>query len=112
MVVELKQYQVGEMVEFGDNFPVKKFLAVEEHFRAAIVCIKEGQSLGPHKTPGDAVLSVISGKAVFNIDGQEHEVGRGAIFTIPSGTMHGVRALKDTVAQVAVHLPNGHPHDH
>lgn len=109
--MELKRYQVGEMVEFGENHPVKKFLAVTDHFRSALVCIKEGQTLGPHKTPGDAVLSVISGKAVFTIDGQEHEVGRGAIFTIPSGTMHGVLAVKDTVAQVAVHLPDGHRHD-
>lgn len=110
--MELRKFQVGELVEFGADHPVKKFLAVTDHFRSAIVCIKEGQSLGPHKTPGDAVLSVISGQAVFTVDGEEHEVGQGAIFTIPSGSMHGVRALKDTVAQVAVYLPNGQPHDH
>lgn len=111
--MEIRKFQVGEMVEFGEQRPVKKLLAVTDHFRSALVCLKEGQSLGPHRTPGDAVLSVISGRARFTVDGQEHEVGRGAIFTIPAGTMHQVLALKDTVAQVAVSLPGGQGHaDH
>ncbi len=44
----------------------------------------------------DEVWTVVSGKAVININGRNHEVLPGDTYTIPSGTPHSLTAIEQT----------------
>lgn len=53
----------------------------------------EGQSLGEHTAPFDAIVHVLEGRAAVTIGGTPHEVSAGEIVLIPAGQPHAVRAL-------------------
>ena len=43
-----------------------------------------------HKPPYDEVYYVLSGKAVLNLDGVEHEIVKDTVIFIPGGTIHSL----------------------
>lgn len=100
------RWQLGELVRFDAARPVRQILVDSERLRMAVICLKEGQELGRHPAPGEAVVHFHSGRAVFQAGGEEWEVGRGAIIRLRPGELHSVRALRDTVLTVCA-APGG-----
>lgn len=98
-------FQLDEVVAFHPERPVKKLLLSTERLRAAVICLGAGQALGEHAAPGEAVIHVLSGEAVFGVGGEARTVRRGTILHLPAGAPHSVTARTDAVLQVVVALP-------
>lgn len=55
-----------------------------------------GQSLKEHRTPMPAMLHVISGRVLFDADGQRDELLAGAVVYMSGGAPHAVTALAES----------------
>ncbi len=103
--MEPLKWQVGALVEFSAAGPARRVLVNADAARAALICLREGQELATHPAPGHAFVHVLSGRLAFAWPRGEEEVGRGALFYLPPGTPHSLRALKDSVVLVTVAAP-------
>lgn len=50
--------------------------------------------LSTHTAPGDALLQVLDGEALVNIDGKEMTVGAGEVVVMPANIPHSVNAVE------------------
>ena len=55
-----------------------------------------GASLTPHTANGDVVVTVVSGRVNFNVEGKEHEMKAGDVLVMPANTEHAVSALEQS----------------
>ena len=51
-----------------------------------------GESLSEHTTPHEALIHVVDGVALIDIDGVRHQVGEGQVIHLPGGVPHAVTA--------------------
>lgn len=104
-VVSSQVFQLDEVVAFHPERPVKKLLLSTDRLRSAVICLRAGQALGEHAAPGEAVIHVLSGRALVGVGGEAHEARQGTVLHLPAGALHSVAARADTVLQVVVALP-------
>lgn len=76
-------------------------ISIDEHGNKAVTkkkCIKAGSVIEEtaHKTHSE-VWTVLSGKAVININGRNHDALPGDTYNIPKNILHSLTAVKDTV---------------
>ena len=64
-----------------------------------------GRGPGPHRHPYDEVQFIRSGRALYNVNGEEFEASAGDILVIKAGEVHSFRNIGDEpLVQVDVHL--------
>lgn len=61
------------------------------------VSFAKGSCLTPHTADGDVVVTVVSGKLNFAIEGNNHELKGGDAIVMPAKTEHTVTALEDSI---------------
>lgn len=49
----------------------------------------------PHSHDCDQLAMIMSGRAIFNVGGQAHEVGPGSVFLIPANVEHYLEPVGD-----------------
>ena len=54
-----------------------------------------GSSAGAHTHPNEQFILVLSGQALFNIEGDEKHVGPGEIIHIPANAVHHNKVIGD-----------------
>ena len=57
-----------------------------------LMAFDEGTGLDPHRAPGDALLTVLEGKAVIVYEGMEYPMQAGESFRFDKNGLHSVRA--------------------
>ncbi|MFN0034815.1 MAG: cupin domain-containing protein [Saprospiraceae bacterium] len=98
----LVQPEVGAAIMLADqlDFRPEKFnskvLFREEGFNLTLFALLEGQEIPEHKTPRNAYLQCLKGKATVTIGGMEYPLGKGEIILLPKDILHGVKAWKKT----------------
>lgn len=72
---------------------------------AYLLSAQPGRGPGPHRHPYDEVQFVREGRGLYNVNGEEFEVGPGEILVIKAGEIHSFRCIGDApLLQVDVHL--------
>jgi len=51
-----------------------------------------GQSIAEHSAPFDALVQLIEGEMVVQLDGEDHGLRQGDLILMPAGVPHGLRA--------------------
>ena len=52
----------------------------------------KGESLDPHKAPGDALVTVLDGEGKYIVDGKAFVVKKGESAVLPANIPHAVEA--------------------
>lgn len=60
----------------------------------SLVTMQPNSVVQPHSHPHEQVGLVVEGTAIFCIGGEEKVLGKGAMYRIPSGVRHEVKALE------------------
>jgi quercetin dioxygenase-like cupin family protein len=72
---------------------------------AFLLSARPGQGPGPHRHPYDEIQFIREGRGLYNVSGQEFEVGAGDILVIKAGEIHSFRCIGEgPLVQVDVHL--------
>lgn len=74
----------------------RKLLLSNENGLVQLLTFGKGASLTPHTANGDVLVTVVSGRVNFNVEGSEKEMKAGDVIVLPANTEHAVSALEDT----------------
>lgn len=94
----LKNLAYGEPLSLADQVDylpgqiVSKTIAQNPALGMTLFAIPGGEGISAHKSPGDAFVYILDGKAEVTIDERKHEVKKGEYIIMPAGHPHGVAA--------------------
>jgi quercetin dioxygenase-like cupin family protein len=78
--------------QFAERGIVSKTLHDSPGMKLVLFCFEEGQSLSEHTAPFEAVLHVLEGKATIRLGDEDHDASPGALYVMPKGLVHAVKA--------------------
>lgn len=87
-----KVFVANELIDYTEGGVVSKELVHSQAGSVTLFSFDTGQQLSEHFAPYDALIQVVDGEMVLNVEGTDHHIKAGESFVIPSGARHAVRA--------------------
>ena len=81
-----------DLVSYQEDSIVSRIILKNRSGNVTLFAFSAGQSLSEHKTAHDVLVTVIDGKGIFELDGQQHQVEEGQVFLFPANIPHAVYA--------------------
>ena len=88
-----------------DLFPVKKDLITTKNFNVALICLETEQEIPSHPEPYGVCFYVISGKGIFTIGKEQHELSKGQMIFAPANEVRGIRCC-EKLELIGIHDPH------
>lgn len=73
-----------------------RILFREENFSLILFALQPGQAVPVHKTPMNAYLQCLEGRATVTIGDRTHEISQGDILQLPKEIPHGITGIEHT----------------
>jgi len=86
--------QLAELVEYEEGRVVSRTFAQNPSIGLTLFAFDKGEGVSTHTAPGDAMVQVIDGEALVDIDGKKMAVGIGQVVVMPANVPHAVTAVK------------------
>ena len=87
-------HNLAELVEYGEGRVVSRTFAQNSSLSLTLFAFDAGEGVSTHTAPGDAMVQVLDGEAVVNIDGKEMTACAGQVVVMPADIPHSVTAVK------------------
>ncbi len=87
-------HNLDELVAYEAGRVVSRTFSQNSSLSITLFSFDEGEGLSRHTAPGDAMVQILDGEAVVNIDGKEMAVGKGQVVVMPADIPHSVTAVK------------------
>lgn len=92
---------IDNIVFNGDKISTQVLL--ESSFTKEIrILLKEGQTMKEHKTAFPIVVHILEGEIDFGVQGQVHNLIKGAILSLEGNVPHNLIALKDSIVRLTL----------
>jgi len=86
---------IRDLVTFQDGAIVSRVLLKNRSGTVTLFAFASGQLLSEHQTPYDALVHVVEGRGIFQLDGKDHKVSSGEVLLLPANIPHAVHAKDD-----------------
>lgn len=73
----------------------------EHRLRQTVIALQEGRRLGPHPSPGEATIYVLSGRVLLESEGMSWAGWNGDLLIVPPAD-HALTAVEDSVVLLTV----------
>ncbi|MFI4910145.1 MAG: cupin domain-containing protein [Sedimentisphaeraceae bacterium JB056] len=83
---------LSELVKYSEDSIVSKTVIDKPVGTITLFAFDKGQKLSEHTAPYDAVIQVIDGNGIINIDGKANAVSEDQIIIMPANIPHSVSA--------------------
>jgi quercetin dioxygenase-like cupin family protein len=83
-----------DLVDYEEGRVVSRTFAQNPSLSITLFAFDQGEGVSTHTAPGDALLQVLDGEALVNIDGKEMTVGAGEVVVMPANIPHSVNAVE------------------
>ncbi len=87
-------HNLNELVTYEKGRVVSRTFAQNSSLSLTLFSFDEEEGLSTHTAPGDAMVQILDGEAVVNIDGKEMTVCKGQVVVMPADIPHSVTAVK------------------
>ena len=87
-------HRLVDLVDYEDGRVVSRTFAQNPSLSITLFAFDKGEGVSTHTAPGDALLQVLDGEALVNIDGKEMTVGAGEVVVMPANIPHSVNAVE------------------
>ncbi len=87
-------HNLSGLVDYEEGRVVSRTFAQNSSLSLTLFAFDGGEEISTHTAPGDAMVQVLDGEAVVNIDGEEMTVGAGQVVVMPANIPHSVTAVK------------------
>ena len=87
-------HNLNELVTYEKGRVVSRTFAQNSSLSLTLFSFDEREGLSMHTAPGDAMVQILDGEAVVNIDGKEMTVCKGQVVVMPADIPHSVTAVK------------------
>lgn len=85
---------LSDLVDYEEGRVVSRTFAQKPSVGLTLFAFDQGESISTHTAPGDAMVQVLDGEALVNIDGKEMTAAKGQVVVMPANTPHSVTAIK------------------
>jgi quercetin dioxygenase-like cupin family protein len=89
-----KPQRLVDLVDYEQGRVVSRTFAQNPTLSLTLFAFDKGEGVSTHTAPGDALLQVLDGKALVNIDAKEMTVGAGEVVVMPANIPHSVNAVE------------------
>lgn len=86
--------QLAELVKYEEGRVVSRTFAQSPSLSLTLFAFDKGEGVSTHTAPGDAMVQVLDGEALVNIDGKAMTVSPGQVVVMPANVPHAVTAVK------------------
>lgn len=87
-----KVLELSALVEYQQGQVVSRTLAQNPAVSVTLFAFDENEEISSHSSDGDAMLTVLEGKARITIGGQMFSLSTGKTIVMPAGIPHAVLA--------------------
>ena len=81
-----------DLVDYEQGRVVSRTLASKTHVNITLFAFDQNEEISAHTSPGDAMVQILDGEALINIDGKEIKAGKGEVVVMPANVPHSVSA--------------------
>jgi quercetin dioxygenase-like cupin family protein len=85
---------LANLVDYEEGRVVSRTFAQNQGLSLTLFAFDAGEGVSTHTAPGDAMVQVLDGEAIVNIDGNESTVRAGQVIVMPADIPHAVTAGK------------------
>ncbi|MFA5719639.1 MAG: cupin domain-containing protein [Acholeplasmataceae bacterium] len=89
-----KNIHLKDEINYQPGTVVSKTLYQTKSVSITLFAFDKGEGLTPHASRGDALVTVLDGEVIVDIDGQESLVKTGESILMPRNIPHGLQAIK------------------
>ena len=82
------------LVDYEKGRVVSSTFSQNSALSLTLFAFDEGEGVSTHTAPGDALVHVLDGEALVNIDGKEMNLCSGEVVVMPADIPHSVTAVK------------------
>ena len=93
-IVFSETHRLVDLVDYEEGRVVSRTFAQNPSLSITLFAFDKGEGVSTHTAPGDALLQVLDGEALVNIDGEELTVGEGEVVVMPADIPHSVNAVE------------------
>ena len=87
-------HNLADLVDYEGGRVVSRTFAQNPTLSLTLFAFDAGEGVSTHTAPGDAMVHVLDGEAVVNIDGKEMIAGAGQVVVMPADVPHSVTAVQ------------------
>ncbi len=102
-------FNMAKLIEFEKNKVASITLARRPELIITLFSIYEGEGIGGHSSPGDAMVNVLEGVAEIQIGENTHYVEAGESIIMPANIRHQLKAVKSFKMLLTVVKPEKKP---
>ncbi len=84
---------LNELVDYEEGRVVSRTLSSKAHINITLFAFDKEEEISAHTSPGDAMVQVLDGDALINIDGKEIPATKGDVVVMPANVPHSVSAV-------------------
>lgn len=85
-------YKLAESIDYAKGAIVSKIIAKNDAGNLTLFAFDKGQNLSEHTAPFDAIIQIVEGEALVQIDGKPNDVSAGEFIIMPANIPHAVDA--------------------
>lgn len=97
-----KKLKLAELVEILPGQVVSKTLVQNRAVSVTLFAFDKGEEISSHESGGDALVTVLSGKGLFTVDGEEYILEEGESLVMPARKPHAVFGCEPFKMQLTV----------
>lgn len=86
--------RLTDLVDYEEGRVVSRTFAQNPSVSITLFAFDKGEGVSTHTAPGDAMLQVLDGEALVNIDGKQMTLGAGEVVVMPANIPHSVDAVE------------------
>ncbi|MBU1341478.1 MAG: cupin domain-containing protein [Proteobacteria bacterium] len=83
---------IVELVDYEEGRVVSRTLSSKSHVNITLFAFDKGEEISAHTSPGDAMVQVLDGEALININGKKIKATKGQVVVMPANVPHAVSA--------------------
>lgn len=83
---------IQDLVDYEEGRVVSRTLAAKPHVNITLFAFDRGEEISAHTSPGDAMVQVLDGTALIDIDGEKITATAGQVVVMPANVPHAVTA--------------------
>jgi len=87
-------HNLADLVDYEGGRVVSRTFAQNPTLSLTLFAFDAGEGVSTHTAPGDAMVHVLDGEAVVNIDGKEMTASTGQVVVMPADVPHSVTAVQ------------------
>ncbi len=83
---------IVNLVDYEEGRVVSRTLSSKAHVNITLFAFDKDEEISAHTSPGDAMVQVLDGEALININGEKIKATKGQVVVMPANVPHSVTA--------------------